>query len=165
MQQKRKVVRSGIQICRANATPTKNKDDEAANWAPTKTQNSFYLRSADNLDLVIELIAYDPKDKSKQLTIAWVGAPLSVLKTGKNHLPLQGGNPFNQHAIAIGSEEKSGLMSKIFGGQHKREVVLNVKSFLKLDDKQKAKVSVLPEDTICWKNVLPFALAFRIYSH
>ena len=56
-------------------------------------------------------------------------------------------------------------MNKIFGGQQKREVVLNVKSFLKLDDKQKAKLSVLPEDTIVWRNVLPFALAFRVYSH
>lgn len=56
-------------------------------------------------------------------------------------------------------------MNKIFGGQQKREVVLNVKSFLKLDDKHKAKLSVLPEDIIVWRNVLPFALAFRVYSH
>lgn len=56
-------------------------------------------------------------------------------------------------------------MSKFFGGVQKREVVLNVKSFLKFDEKQKAQLCVLPDDTVTWKNLLGFAVAFRVYSH
>jgi hypothetical protein len=118
---------------------------------------------------VIELVLYDKKDKSKQIAISWASIPLQNVKQGKNDLLLKGESPFlhcqeSSEFVLEGSKQSGGLLGKLFDRSVKREIVINCKPFAKLAESVQARISLLPSNSIYWRNTESFVTAYKLYS-
>lgn len=66
------------------------------------------------------------------------------------------------------AKAKSGI-AKLFGSNKppvvERHVVLEIQPFFKMDEKLQGDISMMPENTIFFKNLTGFVSSFRTYCH